>query len=493
MKGVADMPPYTPEFIQFVMQQNKELKEQNASLLAKVDKLSQTVDDMAQTIKELNEKLNKNSKNSSKPPSSDGLKKPSPKSLREPSGKKAGGQEGHKGKNLSVLDKPDTVHKCMPEKCKCCPRRSKCEKHAKVLDTRFTVDMIARTSTTAHELCQVECPMSGETMKGAFPEGINARVQYGDNLNSFVVALNTVGALSINRTHEILSGVFDIPISTGTINSMVLRASARMSQTVEAIGELTLDEYNINCDETGTRVDGKNKWVHEISSLLYVFLKLHDKRGKIAMNDIGLLKRYHGIVTHDCWSSYWSCEGDFQHSVCCAHLLRELNGVIENYPEQEWAKKFSLLLMVMKDLRDSAVSNGRTALSENHLNKFDEVYDKIIRLAMDENPLPADTVKRKGRKKKGKVRALIERLQKYKGEVCLFTRDFKVPFDNNQAERDFRMVKTKTKVSGCFRTDEGASAYLTIMSYIGTAKKHGINAFKAILNAFTGDPMTILA
>jgi len=493
MKGVADMPPYTPEFIQFIMQQNKELKEQNASLLAKVDKLSQTIDDMAQAIKELNEKLNKNSKNSSKPPSSDGLKKPSPKSLREPSGKKAGGQEGHKGKNLSVLDKPDTVHKCMPEKCKSCPKRSKCEKHAKVLDTRFTVDMIARTSTTAHELCQVECPMSGETMKGAFPEGINARVQYGDNLNSFVVALNTVGALSINRTHEILSGVFDIPISTGTINSMVLRASARMSQTVEAIGELTLDEYNINCDETGTRVDGKNKWVHEISSLLYVFLRLHDKRGKIAMNDIGLLKRYHGIVTHDCWSSYWSCEGDFQHSVCCAHLLRELNGVIENYPEQEWAKKFSLLLMVMKDLRDSAVSNGRTALSENHLNKFDEVYDKIIRLAMDENPLPADTVKRKGRKKKGKVRALIERLQKYKGEICLFTRDFKVPFDNNQAERDFRMVKTKTKVSGCFRTDEGASAYLTIMSYIGTAKKHGINAFKAILNAFTGDPMTILA
>ena len=492
MKGEADMPPYTPEFIQFVMQQNMELKEQNASLLAKIDNMSQTIDELTQTIKELNEKLNMNSKNSSKPPSSDGLKKPSPKSLREPSGKKQGGQVGHEGKNLTVIDKPDHVHKCMPEKCRSCPKYAECEARAKVLETRYTIDIITKTDTTAHEKCEVECPMSGTTMKGTFPEGINAYVQYGEDLCSLVVSLNTVGALSICRIHEILNGVFDIPISAGTINSMVLKTAVKMEQTVEDIGERTLDKHSFHCDETGTRVDGHTAWVHDISTDDLTFPKLNTKRGKTAMNEIGILGRYHGIVTHDCWSSYWSCDGDFRHSVCGAHLLRELNGVMENYPEQEWAHKFSLLLLKMKEIRDWAAENGHTSIKEEYMVRFDALYDKFISLGMDENPLPENPGKKKGRRKKGKVRALLERLQKYKDEVCLFTKDFEVDFDNNQAERDFRMVKTKTKVSGCFRTEEGAKAYLTIMSYISTAKKRGFNAFKAIKNALVGDPMAIL-
>lgn len=483
--------PFSKEYFDYLLEQNKALLEQNKALTEEINRLNQTVNELSQTIKELNEKLNKNSKNSSKPPSSDGLKK-STKSLRGSSGKKQGGQTGHEGTYLSVVGKPDETVKHMPDKCRNCPNRKKCETKACITETRHVVDIVVETNVVAHEVYEIECPRCGKNLKGSFPEGINARIQYGENLSALVVSLNTVGALSINRVHEILSGVFEIPISNGTINSMVLRAACSVSSTVDDISNRLLEEYHLHCDETGTRVDGRTKWVHVISNEFYTYLALHDKRGKKAMNDIGLLARYHGIVTHDCWGSYWSCDGDFRHSVCCAHLLRELNGVMENHPDQKWAKQFYDLLINMKKVREKAENKSLKELSYYHLHKFNNQYEEIIELAKEENPVPDSEPGKKGRKKKGKVRALIERLEKYKAEVCLFTKDFEIPFDNNQAERDFRMIKTKTKVSGCFRTDEGATAYLKIMSYIGTAKKHGINAFKALLNAITGNPSVAL-
>ena len=225
----------------------------------------------------------------------------------------------------------------------------------------------------------------------------------------------------------------------------MLRAAGKSSPVAAEIGKQVIQEYQAHADETGTRVNNKNWWVHVLCTSALTFLALHEKRGKIAMDDIRLLKQFHGILTHDCWSSYWSCEGNFLHSVCCAHLLRELNGVMENYPEQKWAKKLSMLLIEMKKIRDTMAESGYTALRPCYLDKCDEVYDDTIRLALDENPLPENPLRKRGRRKKGKVRALIERLQKYKGEVCLFVKDFAVLLDNNQAERDIRMEKQKPK------------------------------------------------
>lgn len=302
-----------------------------------------------------------------------------------------------------------------------------------------------------------------------------------------VVALNTVGAVSVNRTHEILGSVFNIPLATGTIKNIVSRFAGSLSGTYERIRQQMITLELIHCDETGTRADGKTCWVHNASNADYTFLSIHAKRGWAGMNETGVLPFYRGIIVHDCWGSYWKYENVI-HSICCAHLLRELNGVEENHPEQTWATQFKELLLSMKKAKDTAMACGKDSVSCNQLEKFDKQYDEIIKTAYAENPLPETTEKKRGRKKKGKVLNLIGRLDKYKAPVCLFIKNFCVPFDNNQAERDIRMVKVKTKVSGCFRCMEGAQEYLTIMSYIGTARKHGLNPYEAIRSAISGNP-----
>ena len=205
------------------------------------------------------------------------------------------------------------------------------------------------------------------------------------------------------------------------------------------------------------------------------------------MDAANVLPHANGIIMHDCWSSYWKYQ-NVTHAICCAHLLRELNGVIENHPEQTWAVRFKKLLLDMKKVRDKALLLDKDEVSYYHRHKFDMEYDSIIKTAYGENPFPETPAKKRGRKKKSKVLNLICRLYNYKESVCLFIKNLCVPFDNNQAERDLKMVKVKTKDSGCFRNEEGAQEYLTIMSYIGSARKHGINAFTAIREALNGTP-----
>ena len=474
----------TEEFVRFLMKQNEEQSARIAELSAEIASLNQT-------IKELKEQLNKNSKNSSKPPSSDGLKKPAVKknkSLREFSGKKQGAQEGHNGIHLSVISDPDHIENHMHSDCTGCPHRAKCLSKACIKETRHEVDAVVTVDVTAHNAIEVcECPLHGGVKTGSFPENIKATVQYGKNLQAMVVAFNTVGAVSINRTHEILSSVFNIPLATGTIKNMVTRCAESLKDTYERIRRKMIMLGLIHCDETGGRVDGKTCWVHVASDQDYTYLTINQKRGQIGMDAADVLPHARGIIVHDCWGSYWKYQ-DVTHAICCAHLLRELNGVIENHPEQTWAVRFKKLLLDMKNVRDKALLSDKDEVSYYYRHKFDMEYDAIIKTAYEENPLPETPAKKRGRKKKSKVLNLICRLDNYKESVCLFIKNLCVPFDNNQAERDLRMVKVKTKVSGCFRSEEGAQEYLTIMSYIGSARKHGINAFTAIREALNGNP-----
>lgn len=486
----------TYEFVQQLMEQNALLLKQNENLTASVAELTDTVDKLKQTIEELREQLNKNSRNSSKPPSSDGLGKPTVKkdrSLREASGKKQGAQEGHEGVCLSIISNPDHTENHMHSDCEGCPYHDACLEKACIKETRHEIDVVVTVDVTAHNLFSVpECPLHGGSRTGHFPADIKAAVQYGKNLQAMVVAFNTVGAVSINRTHEILSSVFNIPLATGTIKNMVTRCADSLKGTHEKIRLKMTTRGLIHCDETGTRVDGKTWWVHNASDRDYTYLTINKKRGRIGMDEAGVLPHARGIIVHDCWGSYWQYP-DVTHAICCAHLLRELNGVIENHPEQTWAPKFRRLLLDMKKSRDEAVQEHRDELSSQQLSKFDTEYDDIIKTAYEENPLPETSAKKRGRKKKSKVLNLICRLDNYKASVCLFIKNLCVPFDNNQAERDLRMVKVKTKVSGCFRSEEGAQEYLTIMSYIGCANKHHINAFTAIREALNGNPDIIFA
>ena len=373
-----------------VEEMNTQLQMQVNALNASLNSLQQSFDaqtalitQLNQTIQELREQLNKNSKNSSKPPSSDGFKKPAPKSLRKPSGKKVGGQEGHQGTYLSVISDPDEIVKHMPSACEGCPHYKMCKGTACVAEKRHVIDAVVTVNVVEHQLLEIPiCMLHGDTRKGSFPNDVKATVQYGENLQALSVALNTVGAVSVKRTHEILSGVFNIPLATGIISNMVKRCVDAVSETVNRIKQKVADSSLGHFDETGTRVDKKLWWVHDASNCEFTYLDISPKRGYLGMEQCGVLPVFHGIAMHDCWASYWSYE-DCQHAVCCAHLLRELTGIAENHPEQKWASAFIGLLIKMKKVKDKAVEAGKETLSYYHYHKFDKRYDELIKQARE--------------------------------------------------------------------------------------------------------------
>lgn len=302
--------------------------------------------------------------------------------------------------------------------------------------------------------------------------------------------LSTYGAVSTMRIHVLLGSLLGVSLSTGTINTMVSKCAQKVGSTLETIKAMLVGAKVANFDETGTGVNGKTFWVHNSSTPELTYQTVSQKRGQAGMEENGVLTGFGGIAVHDCWAPYWKYDG-ITHAVCNAHLLRELTGVEEYSPEHQWAPGFKALLRSMKKARDRAAGKGKTELSYYYLHKFDTEYDRLMKLADEECP-PPPSPKTRGRKKKGKERSLIERLMALKASVCLFIRDFHVPFDNNQAERDVRNVKTKTKVSGCFRTESGAQDYLDVMSYISTAKKHGVSAYEALTAAFAGNAEIVL-
>jgi len=476
---------FSAEFVQKLLNRIDEMEaviiEQREQILV----LTKTVSTLTEENMKLKEIINKNSKNSSKPPSSDGFNKPEPKSLRKPSGKKQGAQKGHDGNGFTITKDPDETILHLPSKCHGCINEGKCIVCG-VANTRYVVDIQIDTKVIAHQTISYACQReSGKVITGTFPTNITSTMQYGDNLEALAVSLNTVGMMGIKRTHDILSAVFGIPISTGTIFGMVKSCAEKLKGTVERIRKTLASLPLVHFDETGTRVDKKTFWVHNASNELFTHLTVEEKRGSLGMDSSGVLPEFSGIAVHDCWMPYWKYS-EVTHAICCAHLLRELTGVMENHPEQSWALKMKSLLLRMKKVRDKAVSSGKEKLSYYYLNGFDVAYNTIIDEARVQNPIKDREPGKRGRTAKGKILSLAERLYEYKGGVCLFTKNFGVPFDNNQAERDVRMVKVKTKVSGCFRTKEGSDTFAAIMSYVGTANKHGINSFIAVKNAIAG-------
>ena len=445
---------------------------------------------LKEKIRVQQERLNKNSNNSSKPPSSDGLNKPNPKSLRKPSGKSPGAQKGHKGNGFKLMKKPDETIQYHPDQCESCSNFGIC-KVCSISKTKYDVDICVETKVTAHQVLSYECPFkNNRVISGSFPSNVKSTMQYGNNLEALVIALNTSGMMGIKRTHDILSAVFGIPISTGTIFSMVKDCGMKLKDTVEVIRQTICDLPHVHFDETGLRVNKKLHWVHGASNESFTYLSVEEKRGTIGMDSSGVLPNFSGVAIHDFWKSYFKYL-DASHAMCNAHLIRELTGIAENNPSQSWASEAIKLLFQMKKAKDVAIRRGKASLSDDCLTYFNETYDNLFEKAITQNPIEAKSGKR-GRPKKGKIRALIDRFVEYKGEVCLFLKDFSIPFTNNLAEQDIRMIKVKQKVSGCFRTKTGADTFATIMSYLGTASKQGINAYSAIKSALTNQSETLI-
>lgn len=470
----------------------QQLLVQNERLTITVQQLTQEVSQLRQTLElvlaenaKLKEQQNKNSRNSSKPPSSDGYSKPAPQSLRKPSGKKPGGQENHPGSGLSLLKSPDETVVHQPMTCAQCPQADQCQS-GRLSDNRYEIDIRIETRVVAHRIACRCCPLQqGAEISGTFPERIRSRLQYGSNLTAFAVALNSRGMVSLNRTHELLSGVFGIPISTGTLQNMVSSFANRLTPVVKQIREAIVSQPLVHFDETGIRAEGQLRWLHSASDARYTYLSTETKRGKEGMDASGVLPDYTGTAIHDCWIPYWSYP-KIRHSLCNAHLLRELTGQLENHPKQKWLKDMIDLLLAMKQAKETAANCGMDHLDDREWQAFSDQYDYLVKQGIELNPIAEKAKGTRGRKKRGKIRALVDRFEAYKAAICLFATDFSVPFDNNQAERDVRMAKIKQKVSGCFRTLDGAKDFATIMSYLGTAAKQGKSAFHAVLTALQG-------
>jgi transposase len=470
-----------------LMQLDKEvLVDLLLAAFAEIAALKEIVAQQAARITELENRLNKNSKNSSKPPSSDGYRKPEPKSQRKPSGHSPGGQPGHKGHGLELPKKVDEVRSIMQSTCWNCSH----ELHGtsgEVIDSRYVLDIPPIVAhVTRLDRVRTICPECGLSNDGIYPEGVNSTIQYGTNVKSLAVTLLEYGMVSIERTREILSGVFGMNISAGTIQSMVYECAEKASPIVdEEIKEAVINSPTVGFDETSFNVNGKLHWLHTASTGSLTYITLHPRRGIEGIEAGGVLPSFTGNAIHDCFSPYFQYTTCL-HALCNAHLIRELTAVYEQ-TKQDWATNMIELLVDMKNLVEEHKPLGMTGLPDDVIAQLSKEYDDIINDGLALNPLPERKEAQVGRLKRGKVRCLLDRFNLYRDMILRFASDFNVPWDNNQAERDFRINKVKQKVSGGARSLTGAKAFATITSFIQTVRKHGLSVFNVLRLLFSGD------
>jgi transposase len=421
---------------------------------------------------ELKVRLNLDSHNSSKPPSSDGLLK-KPAFPKEKNGKR-GGQQNHNGNTLEMIKEPDHIVICQPDKCSC--GQELLQQPITIVARRQVFDLPdPRLEITEYQIVQVVCPVCGQLHKGQFPSNITAQAQYGTGVKALVTLLNTEYKLPFEKIQTLFQDLYGYAINEGTISSANAICYDKLANTEALIQEKIISSRVINSDESGIRCNGKLHWLHVASTPFFTYLFVHSKRGKEAIeSETSILKRFFGWLVHDCWNSYFNLV-HLKHAVCGAHLLRELQALIEI--QSQWATLFKAFLLEIYNTTFEERLEKRVEIEQK--------YDTLLQYAQKEEPEPIRT-KPKGKYKRTKGRNLLERLQKLKPAVLAFAFNAEVPFTNNQAERDIRPIKVKQKISGCFRTFKGAEYYARIAGFISTTRKHKLNVFKELCNVFNG-------
>jgi transposase len=465
-------------------------------LVARLDGQQEMIASLTARVNELEDRLAKNSRNSSKPPSSDGITKPKPKSLRGKSAKKPGGQKGHPGTTLSWAENPEHVLVHSPEECEGCGKSLSEVDEAWGYERRQVVDIppFLALEVTEHRARRKRCRGCGSVTTAPFPVEAGARgVGYGPRIEALSVYLMGYQLLPYERTSELLEDLFGgggggasaaVP-GVGTLHSALERCFEGLEEAEEAIKEGLRRAPVAHFDETGLRVEGEGMWVHVASTGELTRYAVHRKRGVEATKETGILPFFKGVSIHDGLSSYRQYE-QCVHALCNAHHLRELRFVEEEH-EQQWAGRMKALLSEIEEAVREEAASGGTRLKPERVREFEMRYQRLVEAGLEANPPPKRTGKR-GRPKQTKGKNLVDRLDKHRSEVLRFMHDFRVPFDNNQAERDLRMVKVRQKISGGFRTRRGAQMFCRIRGYISTVRKQGENVLAALESVFMGDP-----
>ncbi len=440
---------------------------------------------LEERVKALEEQLAQNSRNSSKPPSSDGLNKPNPISLRTKSQRKTGGQKGHQGYTLQMVENPDQIKVYTVDECAHC-KRSLSKKKADTVERRQVFDLPEIKLEVIEHIAEIKkCPNCGQINKGEFPIDVLAPIQYGQRIKAIALYLKGYQLLPSQRSCEILSDLFSCPLSEGTLDNIFNNGFRLLQWPVAQIKEQLKESSLVHFDETGISVTGQNHWLHVASTQRLTYYEIHAKRGSEAMDDIGILPNFHGRAIHDFWKPYLTYD-NCKHGLCNAHHLRELLFLYEEQ-QQGGAKNMIDCLLDIKKTVDE-IRNTRNSLGKEQRQTFEERYQHILDEGYTTNPLKNKPFgqKKRGLPKKSKARNLLERLDKHRKKALAFMYDFDVPFDNNLVERDVRMAKVKEKISGTFRSQQGAKAFYCIRSYISTVRKNAFNVLDVIENVFKG-------
>ena len=419
------------------------------------------------------------------------------RSLRRRTGRKVGGQPGHRGSTLVQVAAPDRVVTHVPQNCRRCAAALS-DGAVTAVERRQVFELPpVYVEVTEHRAETRRCPACGERTKAEFPREVRAPVQYGEGVRARATYLHKYQLLPFARTAEAMRELFGCALSAGTLHTTRGRLAAKLVGAEARIKAALRAAEVIGADETGLRVAGKGRWVHVARTDRLTHYGYDARRGKMAMEALGILPSFTGVCVHDGWMAYDEYRRA-QHALCNVHLLRELVYVEEVAAEQQqWTRPLAKLLLDIKAGVERAKGRGETKLSDEQLAAFTARYDRLVKRAARLNPPlkvgKPDALSRRYHvvraKRRDPARPLISRLQAKREQVLRFMTDFRVPFHNNASERDIRMVKLQQKIGGCFRTEEGAAAFCRIRSYLSTARKQGHGVLAALVRAFRGKPI----
>jgi len=464
------------------------VEELSAQHLALVQQLLHQQQALEGRIKALEDKQKKNSRNSSKPPSGDGFGKRT-KSLRKKSQRPSGGQKGHPGSTLEWREAADEVVTHGVEACSQCGASLR-DAAVTSYELRQVHELPSLSMHVIEHQAEVKCCDACATLsRGTFPLDVSNRVQYGRGIKGLMVYLMDAQLLPSDRARELLYEVFGCEVSEGTLYNARTKCFDRLAAVEHQIKAQLETAAVLHCDETGLRVNRKLWWLHVASTAALTYYSVHTKRGRAAIDEMDVLANFDGVSVHDGWMSYFGY--DCAHSLCNAHHLRELRFIVEQY-QQPWAQQMMTLLIDIKSQVEDAKAAGKEALSIRQLHDAEERYQTILIDGFKANPPPPideSAPKKRGRVKQSPAKNLLDRLERHDTAVLAFMLDFRVPFDNNQAERDVRMMKLKQKISGCFRSANGSRLFCRIRGYISTMRKQKQPLLEALTAAFTENPM----